>query len=43
LAGNICRCTGYTDIVKSVRKAAEALSEADKVRLPSGNVSKVPA
>jgi carbon-monoxide dehydrogenase small subunit len=43
LSGNICRCTGYTDIVRSVRKAAEALSEADKLRLPSGDVSKVPA
>jgi xanthine dehydrogenase iron-sulfur cluster and FAD-binding subunit A len=43
LAGNICRCTGYTDIVRSVRKAAEALSEAGKVRSPAGNVSKVPA
>ena len=28
LSGNICRCTGYTDIVTSVRKAAEALKEA---------------
>ncbi len=26
LAGNICRCTGYTDIVTSVRKAAEAVA-----------------
>jgi carbon-monoxide dehydrogenase small subunit len=43
LSGNICRCTGYTDIVRSVRKAAEALSEAGKVRSPSGDVSKVPA
>ena len=43
LSGNICRCTGYTDIVRSVRKAAEALSEAGKVRSPSGHVSKVPA
>jgi carbon-monoxide dehydrogenase small subunit len=27
LAGNLCRCTGYTDIVVSVRKAAEAVAE----------------
>jgi aerobic carbon-monoxide dehydrogenase small subunit len=26
LSGNICRCTGYTDIVKSIRKAAEQLA-----------------
>jgi carbon-monoxide dehydrogenase small subunit len=26
LSGNICRCTGYTDIVTSVRKAAEAVA-----------------
>jgi carbon-monoxide dehydrogenase small subunit len=43
LSGNICRCTGYTDIVKSVRKAAESLSEAGKARPPAGNASKVPA
>jgi len=28
LAGNICRCTGYTNIVKAVRQAAEALRAA---------------
>lgn len=26
LAGNLCRCTGYTGIVMSIRKAAEALA-----------------
>jgi len=30
LAGNLCRCTGYQNIVKSVRHAAEAM------RQPSG-------
>lgn len=25
LSGNLCRCTGYTDIVRSVRRAAELL------------------
>jgi carbon-monoxide dehydrogenase small subunit len=28
LDGNLCRCTGYTNIVKSVRAAAAALAEA---------------
>ena len=29
LDGNLCRCTGYVNIVKSVRAAAEALSLQD--------------
>jgi carbon-monoxide dehydrogenase small subunit len=28
LDGNLCRCTGYTNIVKSVRAAAAALAQA---------------
>jgi carbon-monoxide dehydrogenase small subunit len=27
LAGNLCRCTGYQNIVKSVQQAAGALRE----------------
>jgi carbon-monoxide dehydrogenase small subunit len=29
LGGNLCRCTGYVNIVRSVRRAAELLAEAD--------------
>lgn len=28
LAGNVCRCTGYQNIIKSVQSAAKALQEA---------------
>ena len=41
LSGNICRCTGYTDIVKSIRKAAENLGKSaggatqDKTTVPA--------
>jgi carbon-monoxide dehydrogenase small subunit len=31
LSGNICRCTGYMNIVKSVRAAATAMKEAAAV------------
>ncbi len=27
ISGNLCRCTGYNNIVKAVKQAAEALSE----------------
>jgi carbon-monoxide dehydrogenase small subunit len=30
LEGNICRCTGYQNIVKSVRHAADLIQEAGK-------------
>jgi len=30
--GNICRCTGYVNIVKSVRAAAEAMSTREAAR-----------
>jgi carbon-monoxide dehydrogenase small subunit len=28
LSGNLCRCTGYVNIVKAVQQAAEKMSEA---------------
>jgi carbon-monoxide dehydrogenase small subunit len=30
LAGNICRCTGYSGIVKAVQHAADRLTQADQ-------------
>jgi carbon-monoxide dehydrogenase small subunit len=30
LSGNLCRCTGYVNIVKAVQQAAEKMSEAAK-------------
>ena len=34
IEGNLCRCTGYVNVVKSVRAAARALSEARKEGSP---------
>jgi carbon-monoxide dehydrogenase small subunit len=30
LSGNLCRCTGYVNIVKAVQQAAEKMSEVAK-------------
>ena len=30
LGGNLCRCTGYVNIVRSVKRAAELLAEGDR-------------
>jgi len=31
LSGNLCRCTGYNNIVKAVQQAAEKMSEVAEV------------
>jgi carbon-monoxide dehydrogenase small subunit len=34
VAGNLCRCTGYANIVKSVLRAAELAEGLDSTRPP---------
>ena len=42
LEGNLCRCTGYVNIVKSVQAAAVAMG-GSRDSAPSGNLSAAPA
>ena len=40
LSGNLCRCTGYTDIVKSILRAAEALGDTGRaLDTPKGAIA----
>ncbi len=36
ISGNLCRCTGYVNIVKAVRYAAEKMQAAEKVPVSAG-------
>ncbi|HEV2459349.1 MAG TPA: (2Fe-2S)-binding protein [Ktedonobacterales bacterium] len=36
ISGNLCRCTGYVNIVKSVQYAAKKLGAAESVPAPAG-------
>ncbi|KAB2368836.1 (2Fe-2S)-binding protein [Actinomadura montaniterrae] len=37
ISGNLCRCTGYQNIVKSVHRAADLLAEAGAPGAPGGS------
>jgi aerobic carbon-monoxide dehydrogenase small subunit len=36
ISGNLCRCTGYVNIVKAIRHAGEKMREAEQVPVSAG-------
>jgi len=36
ISGNLCRCTGYVNIVKSIQYAARKMQQAKEAAAPSG-------
>ena len=43
ISGNICRCTGYVNIVRSVRRAARLRAEAAAAPAPAAETVAAPA
>jgi carbon-monoxide dehydrogenase small subunit len=36
ISGNLCRCTGYVNIVKAIQYAAEKMQAAEEVPVSAG-------
>ncbi len=36
ISGNLCRCTGYVNIVKAVRYAAQKMQATEKIPVSAG-------
>jgi carbon-monoxide dehydrogenase small subunit len=43
MSGNLCRCTGYQNIVKAVQSAAQTLAAKDSEKTASKSADKAPA